>query len=159
MIEELIESRDCRHHKVGVPLLEVAIVDNAVHHGGETIDGRSKVAAYEVATILAIHLLIDAVGVADESCKADRPKDYISLLPTVDYTIGGVLLLLLYDDNRGNARELGDSTECHFTIEDEGLRERSVVDYIHITNPLDYLLVGEELGIEISLVDFPLKRE
>ena len=136
MIEELIESRDCRHHKVGVPLLEVAIVDNAVHHGGETIDGRSKVAAYEVATILAIHLLIDAVGVADESRKADRPKDYISRLPTVDYTIGGVLLLLLDDDNRGNARELGDSTECHLTIEDEGLRERSVIDYIHITNPL-----------------------
>ena len=156
VVEELIKRRDGRHHKVDVPLLEVAVVKGRVHNGVESIRAFGKHASDVACTVVLVEFLVLRRGMAYETSEASRAEYNSTALPAAYHCSAVTLLLGYYYDRRKTLKVCNSLTE-HSLISAYRLYIGTVVHLSPVFNPLDDLLVLEDDIVEDVVRYFPLE--
>lgn len=145
MVQELVEGGNAREHRVGVPLFQISVGDDGVHHQSETVNGGGEVERHGVVGELGVDLLVEDVRVTHVASHTKRTENGYAVIPALNDTRDGIFLLLFDDDNLGKTLERGKSLVCHLGGDCHVGGEQYVVHTTHVANPLNNLCVVEEV--------------
>lgn len=160
MVQELVKHGNRAHHQVAVPLFQVAVGDDRVHHKGKSVQRTGKCSVNQLVAVFLVDFLIEDVGSQDLTSLADRTQNGGVVVPTVDGLTGERVVLALLDNHDfGHVVTeivIADGVHCHFGVGLEDLRQKHVVEAVVVTDYLEHLRVLEPVVEPLVAGDFKL---